>query len=191
VRLTQSQCWALYRLVQPDVNRWLDEREQAAGTVQSWDVTMPAAGWRYCLQALERRVQGPRGGILAGASKAQVNAMRRIATGLARLEAHPALRGIAVADPSTEVLYVWPVKGDWSIYPIEDRRMFVLWPERVKWGGMTVTKWQPTVPVSGGLADQWEHLVFVELAPKDPRQVVGHRPVDVAESDAVILGDVE
>jgi hypothetical protein len=191
IRLTETQCQRLRQLYNLDVNTWLDDRQPAAGTVQSWDVTMPASGWRWCLQQLQRRVEGPRGGILKAASKAQVIAMRRIATGLARLEAHPALRDTAVADNATDVLYVWHDTVGWTIYPVADKRMFVMWPQRVKWAGMMVTRWEMAVPVGGGLADEREHLVFVELPSQDARQVVGHRPVEVGGADPVVGGDVE
>jgi hypothetical protein len=165
VRLTTTQRNAIRWLHQDgwdEVRDWLGEAEQPWGTAQSWDCTMPAIGWKRVLQALDELVVGPRGGVRRAARSALVNARHRIAKQLATMEAHPALRGVAVPETSTVAIPAWWDGERWSIYPLTGEKMVILFPSREEWGGMMVTQWHPALPAGTGLADEAAHRVFVK-----------------------------
>jgi hypothetical protein len=174
VRVTTTQLNALRRLNVPAANRWLTAPEAAPGTITSWDVVMPAVGWKVLHELLQQRILGPKGGIRAGAQRAAVNASRRIARARALMEAHPALRGVAIPELSALTIPVWcsTKGGPLSIYPVPGQPMWILWPQREEWGGMMVTRWDLTIPVpaDGALSDERVHLAFVST--EQPGQVV-------------------
>jgi hypothetical protein len=151
-----------------DIHRaWLREATKRVDAKSTFEVLMPAIGWRQMLGLLEEFTIGPDGGNRRDAKRSALNARKRIARRLVEYEAHPALRGIAVEHPSTLALPVWPrVDGEfgppfWSIYPTAGL-FVVLWPRREEWNGMMVTIWEPALPISHeSVLSEQAHLDFV------------------------------
>ena len=169
VNLTMRQLEVCGQVGSAIHRQWLREATKRVDAKTTFEALMPAIGWRQLLGLLEEFTIGPDGGNRRDAKRSALNARKRIARRLVEYEAHPALRGMGIEQPSTLALPVWavvdqryePGKAIWSIYPT-DGAFVVLWPRREEWGDMTVTRWEPELPISHeSVLSEQAHLDFV------------------------------
>jgi hypothetical protein len=179
VVLTVRQLEACRSIATPLHKTWLANTEPVNDAKSKRICSMPAIGWQQMLGLLEDFTVGPRQGDRRDAKRSALNARKRIARALVEMEAHPALRGMAIEAPSSQVLPVWsrtdPHAWDpvWSIYP-NGGSFTLLWPNRVEFGVMNVTRWDPGLPVGeSALLLESAHLAFVNSVPaEDDGEVV-------------------
>lgn len=113
------------------------------------DYELPAIAWRQILDALRLSCFGPLGGKLdRGVPKSAYSAIARIADGVKRMEAHPALSGRFVQGWLGDVIPAWvsdPDCGRYCPYP-RDGEMALLVPRHRVVNDMEVTSWHPGEP---------------------------------------------
>jgi hypothetical protein len=167
VRLRSRQLDAVRRAVSYErpFMYWLTQGQLVYRLYSTYDVPMPALGWKRVLGHLENMTVGPMGGNKAGVRSSAITARNKVAKQLTLLEIHPALRGERIAGHSNLVIPAWdanPVGRErrWSIYP-DDGEFVLLVPYHDTHGRVPVTLWKPVTPQSPmGLTSELEHLVF-------------------------------
>lgn len=140
VRLEHDQ----YRVVMNRVStlhREAMEQHQSKVGVKQRDFDLPAIAWRQILDHLTATSYGPVGGKMPDVSPSVYTAVKRIASRVMEIEAHPALRGAAIEGWHGECVPVFATPGvAWSPYPNE-HEMFVLSPTHKTLHGLKITQW--------------------------------------------------
>lgn len=138
VRLTTAQRDACSAVGDELHRSWLDRAEPVGKT--AWDAPMPPIGWNQILNRLTAAAFNPYGQRKSRMSGSFHRAVKRVATSLAHLEAHPAFGGAAMPGEHDTIFVAWGSAGAWSPYPA-GRPPRLLLPQWSTVGGIRVTTW--------------------------------------------------
>jgi hypothetical protein len=157
VCLTPSQSEFVYQTIGDSRRHWI--MEERIASKRSTFLRSPAVAWEniarvFGEQAYDTTVRiGP-----PTARQRSALVVRRIARALNAAAMHPALRNWALPGWSPEVFAVWSIEADefgrvWSMVPVGDVEMQILYPRLEGRSGATITVWR-TDPVPG---TEWVH----------------------------------
>jgi hypothetical protein len=158
IRMTTAQRNACMAVGGELHQAWIFRAEKASKDM--WDVPMPAIGWRQVLDGLTAAAFNPYGQRRSRVAGSMHRAVKRVATSLAHLEAHPAFNGAALpGEHDTVFLAWWAPDGGYSPYPNGDVS-WMMQPEWLTAGGIRVTRWRSSLPIvadAGDLLNPGEH----------------------------------
>lgn len=158
VRLTRKQSDHLEAIGTGRHADWI--RNQTRGvTNRMVDIAMPPIGWKTLADTIPEYAFGPLGG-RRGDTHCLGAALRRVSQVLARAEAHPALKDLAVPGRYFEWFLAWGP----SPYPDARYEPAVMVPETSAQGGIVMTLWRRDYdlrPISA-LLQVCEHWAFLQ-----------------------------
>jgi hypothetical protein len=127
---------------------------------QSLHVEAPAIAWATLRDHMMQRTfktSGARAKVPSG----WISSTKRLATSVAKMEAHPCWTGVGLPGTLAEVFPAWRVGDGWSPYPMLGAPFEILVPEHASRQGMRVTWWIPGNPrVERAVLVEHNHLAF-------------------------------
>jgi len=175
VRLTTAQRDACSAVGDELHRSWLDRAQPVGKT--AWDTPMPPIGWNQILNRLTAAAFNPYGQRKSRVAGSMHRAVKRVATSLAHLEAHPAFSGVALPGEHDTVFLAWEMETGKTPYPLPDRQPILLVPRWHTVGGIRVTRWVESPYLRGYRGETLlpeAHLAFLSDARRGQAGATGH-----------------